>query len=396
MRRLSRIVRYPGILVLIATLLPAPPIRADCPGNLLFNPGFEDGYYKGEEVGTSLSSWIANGWTPWSLVEGQQENREPEYFVVDRRQISDGDYRVHGGNYAQKFFTLYATHTSGFCQRVRVTPGSQVTFSIWVQIATGQGDISSGGHPISDLENPGEYRAFVGIDPYGGLPPAFGAPPPSRIVWSDPIEDYQTRATDEEGHEIDAWVQLSVSAVAQEHYVTVYTKGTQEDPVKHNDSFWDDACLMVQVPPTATPTDTPVPTVTPTPTSTHTATATPTPTETATPAPTATPTATALPPSPTPFRSTETLTPSPTSAPPTATREPSPSSTPMASTATPEGASSMTAPKSPTPNPTMTLSPTAPMPSATRASRKVGFAMAYGGLVGLIVVMIMGLRARKR
>ena len=366
MRRLSRIVRYLVILLLALSFLSPAPVRADCPGNPLFNPGFEEGYYKGEEVGTSLSSWIANGWVPWSLVEGQQENREPEYFVVNREQLSDGDYRVHSGNYAQKFFTLYATHTSGFCQRVRVTPGSRVTFSIWVQIATGQRDISSGSHPISDLEDAGEYRVFAGIDPQGGLPPAFGEPPPSRTVWSDPVVDYETRTTDEKGHKIDAWVQLSVSAVAREQYVTVYTKGKPKHPVKHNDSFWDDACLIMEAPPTATSTDTPLPTATPMPTDTDTPTRIPT--ETMTPT------------------STEAL-PSPTPLPPTKTATLPPSATPF---------SSATASRSPTPGPTLVLPPTAAVQSTMRPSRKAGFAMAYVGLVGLIVVMIIGLRSRGR
>jgi hypothetical protein len=36
------------------------------------------------------------------------------------------------------------------------------------------------------------------------------------------------------------------------------------------------------------------------------------------------------------------------------------------------------------------------VPSTMRPSRKAGFAMAYVGLVGLIVVMIIGLRSRGR
>ncbi len=71
-----------ALLIFALPLLSLSPFvtsaHADCPDNLLSNPGFEEGFYRGEEVGTSLSSWMANGWTPWSLVEGQQENREPK------------------------------------------------------------------------------------------------------------------------------------------------------------------------------------------------------------------------------------------------------------------------------------------------------------------------------
>lgn len=353
-------------------LLFVMPVHADCPGNLLVNPGFEGGYYRGEDVGTSLSSWIANGWTPWSLVEGQQENREPEYFVVDRRQVSDGNYRVRSGNRSQKFFTLYATHTSGFYQRVQVNPGRRVVFSIWVQIATGEEDLTSDGRPISDLENPGEYQVFVGIDPHGGLPPAFGAPPPSHTIWSDPVVDHETRITNEEGHEIDAWVQLSVSAIAQEDYVTVYTKGTQEYAVKHNNSFWDDACLIMATPPTATPTDTPIPTETAIPTNTRTPTLIPT--ETATPIATATEEE-APPP-------TDTPTPSPAPPSPTATPVVAEGETAAASTSTPHL-------DPPTPEPTTP-------PSAASSNGKGISSMIYVALAGLVVVMVVGLWYRKR
>ena len=128
----------------------------------------------------------------------------------------------------------------------------------------------------------------------------FGAPPSANTIWSTPVTEQDTRTTDADGHAIDDWALLTVTTVAAGPYVTVYTRGMPEYAVKHNDSYWDEACLIVSTPPTATPlptntptetpsvTDTPVPTETPLPTETPTATLTPTeaPTATATVAPT--------------------------------------------------------------------------------------------------------------
>ena len=140
-------------LLLLACSLSAARVYADCPGNLLFNPGFEEGSYRSEPLGTSLSSSLGNGWLPWSILGGATYNREVEYKVLDAGALPSR-YHLHAGNSSQKFFTTWGTHTAGFYQRVKVIQGSNVTFSIWVQIYTGQRELRSGGHFISDLEWP--------------------------------------------------------------------------------------------------------------------------------------------------------------------------------------------------------------------------------------------------
>jgi len=284
-------------LILLLSMLPSAAL-ADCPTQYVADPSFEDGKYKGETVGTSLSSWLAVGWLPWAILGDQQINREIEFFVVDGAQLQEGYYRVHSGRYAQKFFSGFSTHHAGFYQRIPVTPGSRVTFTIWAQIATGQESNTSNDLPISDLKNPGNYRVWAGIDPYGDAPAGFGAPPSQNTVWSQPVLDRETRQRDDQGHEYDAWVQLSVSTYAQRDHITVYTKGQPEFPVKNNSSFWDDACLIVEAPPTNTPVPTPIPSETPVPTETPLPTDTPMPTATATETPL--PSATPLPPTDTP------------------------------------------------------------------------------------------------
>ena len=288
----------------------------------------------------------------------------------------------------QQYFTTYATHTAGIYQRVPVTPGQQVTFTIWVQIYTGQKDLTvNNSYPISDLHQPlteatraaywgaGDYYASIGIDPLGNTPASFGAAPPSSVVWSAPVRDKDTRALDSKGLEIDKWVPLTVSTIAQADHVTVYTKGAPVYRVKHNDTFWDEAVLAVQAPATATPqptsrpqpTATPTATVTPTPTLTLTPTVTPTPTDT--PTPTLTPTATNTP--------TPTVTVTPSLAPTIDTSQIALAPSPTGSA----GDASLTA----TPR-------LAPVEEARTTQRVVQFALA--GLIVLVVLWVVTSRRK--
>jgi hypothetical protein len=308
------------LMILILTLFPARAFSQEpCPGNRLANASFEEGSRNTAEMGTRPSSIVATGWNPWSVWGYAPYSQEAEFDVEDITRLGRySTYRVHAGRFSQKFSSSYAVHMAGIYQRVAVPKGSTVTFSIWVQIYTGQEASTSGGELVSDLNHPGNYRVYAGIDPYGREPAGFGAPPPEDMIWSDPVIDRETRRVNEQGLPYDAWVQLKVTAKAAADYITVYTKGQPEFAVAHNVSYWDDACLTVIPPkPTATPTTpvtptqppTPSPTCTPTvpatatPTETPMPTATPVPTETKAPTPTLTliptdtplPTATALP-----------------------------------------------------------------------------------------------------
>lgn len=241
--------RIAGLLWLVAIMLFAPApvfgyralpgaleqpasLQDTCPGNLLANPDFELGARKTENLGTSLSSSVAYDWFPWFIAGDQRFNREPEFKLEDATQ-DPLRWRVHSGWFSQKFFTTWATHTAGIYQRAPVQPGSAVSFSIWFQTYTGEADGWDGKKHHSDPDAPGNYRTSIGIDPYGNTPAGPGAPPPDTVIWSEPVMIY------------DQWTQLSLQAVAQADHVTVYTRGQPEFPVKHNDSFWDAACLTV-------------------------------------------------------------------------------------------------------------------------------------------------------
>jgi len=373
-------------LVASAALLAAPTAYAEPLGNLLANPGFEEGFRKTEDLGTSGSSKVADGWYPWAIRGDESYNREPEFKVLRKSDITDGFYRIYAGEQCQQYYTTYATHTAGIYQRVAVTPGERVTFTIWVQIYTGQRDFRvNSSYPISDIHQPqteatraagwgaGDYYASVGIDPLGNVPTGFGAAPPTSVVWGEAVRDKDTRALDSNGLEIDKWVQLTVSTVAQADHVTVYTKGAPVYRTKHNDTFWDEAALVVEAPATATPR----PTSTPQPTATPTETITPTPTPTLTPTVTPTPTNT-----PTP-----TQTPTPTETPtPTVTVTPSLAPTidlgQIALASSPTGAAGAA---SPTPR-------LAPLDEARSRQRVVQFALA--GLIVLVALWVVTSRRR--
>ena len=256
MRSRSQLLVLVLCLVLLALPLVPQAVRGDCG---LVNPGFEGGF----STRGAGEVEVANGWEAWWQDGPFQEdgyNRRPEYKPEDRYR--HGGRRIRNGNYAQKFFTTFATHNAGLWQRVAVPRNAQVTFSAYVQVWSSQ-------DPNPDaVTSPGNYRVYVGIDPTGGT--NWAAP---TVRWSEPRIEYNT------------WIQLSISARAEADAVTVFLRGQPEFRNRFNDSYWDDACLTV-VPPTPLPTSPPRATNTPT--------ITPTPTQTATPLPTATPVTSSL------------------------------------------------------------------------------------------------------
>ncbi len=224
-------------IVLSASAAPAahaaPAAQAGCAGNLLQNPGFEGASHKTESEGTSLSSAVGNGWSPWFVRGNSTWNREPE-FKVEQTAIGGDSARVHSGANSMKWFTTWGTHTAGVYQKVASRAGTAYTFSIFAQAYSGEGDAFD---PVrrtflSDKDKPGNYEIRVGIDPTGAVP-LMGSAPPATVVWSAPVRT------------VDAWVNLAVSAVAKGGSITVYTHSSMEFPVKHNDSFWDDGCVRV-------------------------------------------------------------------------------------------------------------------------------------------------------
>jgi len=279
----------------LATLPSSSALAQDpCAGNRVANASFEDGSHS-DGNGLPASSVVGNGWSAWSVWGGSSGSRQAEFDVENNQLLGRySAYREHSGHFSQKFSTAWGTHNAGVYQRIAVPKGSTVTFSAWVQIYTGEETQTSNGEQVSDLNHPGNYRAYVGIDPFGDEPGRVGSPPSPRTVWCDPVIDRDTRRFDSQNRPYDAWVQIKVTTKAQADHATVFVRGEPEFGVHNNVSYWDDACLSY-VPPKAEPTATPAATSAPAPTPPPSPTAAPSPTAvppTATPQPTEPPTAT--------------------------------------------------------------------------------------------------------
>ncbi len=282
--------RRPAIITCLIVLIALAPLTASaqdpCAGNRIANASFEEGVHN-DGNGLPASSVVANGWNGWSVWGYSSTSRQAEFDVENITLLGVySTYRVHSGNFSQKFSTAWGTHNAGVYQRVAVPKGSTVTFSTWVQIYTGENtNLISNGQRVSDLDRPGNYRAYVGIDPFGEEPGMVGQPPSQRTVWSTAVVDRDTRQVNAQGYLIDTWVQLKVTVKAEADHVTVFTRGEPEFGVHSNVSYWDDACLTYVAPkpvPTAAPehTNTPKPTTPPTATPLPPASATPTETPT--------------------------------------------------------------------------------------------------------------------
>ena len=257
------------ILLGLALSLAGSPVQAQAPANLLRNPGFEGDYFAWSGI---PEIQVAHDWTPWWVAQTSSDppeiNRRPEYKQANAALYAN---RVHSGSAAQQWFTFHSTHIAGMYQQAcNIQPGTRLQFSIWAQVWS-----SSDDNPYESV-SPGVINLQVGIDPTGNWDPWAGT-----VVWSGQYNFY------------DAWGQLVVEAVAQSDTVTVFMKSAPKYPVKHNDTYWDDAALIVMgdaPPPPATPT--PNPEIVPTDPA---ATATLSPTA-APPTASSTPTATCTPP----------------------------------------------------------------------------------------------------
>jgi LysM repeat protein len=214
--------------------------------NLLQNPSFEGDYYPWFGISEVQ---VAHGWTPWWR---SRTDADPPayYFKPEYKQANGYVYpnRVHNGAAAQQWFTFFASHQAGMYQQVfNVSPGVRYRFTIWAQVWSSVED-----DPNVSVD-PAYPNLRVGIDPSGNWDPWA-----STVIWSGAYAYY------------DSWGQLAVEAVAQNNVITVFMRSEPNFPVKHNDTYWDDAMLAavgqggVPVPPTSPPQNTAAATATPT------------------------------------------------------------------------------------------------------------------------------------
>lgn len=219
--------------------------------NLLTNPGFEGTYTPFEADANRV---VAPGWSAWNAAH---KDSDPGYIVVPqyRDAKTSNVVRIRGGQSAQELFEFYAAFTGGVFQRIPVTPGTKLKFSVYMSVWS-----TSLNNPAKS-EQPSRVILQVGIDPKGGMDGES-----SDVVYSTPKSltggDYDTFTN---------FNPLSVEATAAGNFVTVFTKAAFLDPVQFNHIYLDDAELVVSGLPSPTPTATLPPTVTLPPTNTLTA-----------------------------------------------------------------------------------------------------------------------------
>src|SRR5688500_10006457 len=146
------------LAVVLFGALPASFNKATAQGdNLLANPGFEGTYV---QINGDPSLTVAPNWQPWFLPPPagapSSVNLRPDYQPAPAN-------RVKSGSVAQEYNTFFATHDAGVYQRVPVTPGSQLKFSVFVYVWSS----ATFENPAESI-SPQDVSVQIGIDPAGG------------------------------------------------------------------------------------------------------------------------------------------------------------------------------------------------------------------------------------
>lgn len=112
-----------GLIVaaLLLISIPVAPTRAMLPvqsGNLVKNPGFEEGF---TQRGAGELE-VAVHWDPWWISGSADDNATGYFYRPEYKPESAaifGMRRVHSGGFSQKQFNTYAHHRAGIRQQVR-------------------------------------------------------------------------------------------------------------------------------------------------------------------------------------------------------------------------------------------------------------------------------------
>lgn len=193
------------------------PVVAQDSTNLLQNGGFEGNYVA---IGGDPSLQVAPSWQPWSVPPPQGSdssaiNLRPDYQPAPAN-------RIRSGSAAQEYNTFFATHDGGVFQRVPVSQGAELTFSVFVYVWSS----ATFANPDESAQ-PQDVDVQIGIDPLGGQDGTA-----SSIIWSDAARFY------------DEYRQLSVGATAQATAVTVFIRSTPKGAIGVNNIYVDDASLV--------------------------------------------------------------------------------------------------------------------------------------------------------
>ena len=214
------------VLVLAGRAAPLRAAPAAQAGNLLQNAGFEQPF----------SGGVAGNWQRWNKTTPRSDDEcLVAYHVLPKWNVETAAGFVHGGAASQYVGNNWDPWAGGVYQTVAATPGTTYRFTFF---GRGRGTNESSPAPS---ESALQMNMRAGIDPNGGDSATDG-----DVVWGGA------------GSPHDAWQQFSVEATATGNQITVFTAAdwavTGVNQCRQFlDTWLDDAQLVAQAAPTATP-----------------------------------------------------------------------------------------------------------------------------------------------
>jgi hypothetical protein len=210
-RRMRRLSTF-GVVLLLCLAWPGV-VRAQDPdprpGDVIFYEGFEG--FQG------FDQRVADGWETWSA----PGSHLPEYKQAnpDAGGVRPYPYRVHGGNNAQQYFTVYRAHDAGLVRQISAPPFSTVEVSAWAETWTSDQDDPYHSDAAQNV------RVRIGVDPAGGVNP--DAP---TVAWGTEINP------------LSVWqaVPPVQAQVGESGLLTIFLRSSPMYALKHNDVYWDD------------------------------------------------------------------------------------------------------------------------------------------------------------
>lgn len=187
---------------------------------------FKDGFERWRDANQRLeSTWRAWSRSDCSVVwEGDVRDvcLGPEYKQAN--PVGAYPYRVHSGENAQQYFTLFAAHHAGVLKVFDVPPGATVRVSAWGQAWSSQED------DPRESDRAADVRMRIGVDPGGGTDPTA-----SSVRWGAPANP------------LDVWRELppAETTVGEGGRLTVFLSSNPNYAMKHNDVYWDDVSAVV-------------------------------------------------------------------------------------------------------------------------------------------------------
>jgi hypothetical protein len=184
------------------------------PGDIIFVEGFE-----GFE---NANDRVMDGWQTWYFGNGPEYKQANPEVAPFHRPYPD---RVHSGNNAQQYFSVFRVHDAGLYRRIEVPPYAVVEVTAWGSAWTsGEDDPKH-----SDAAQMMNMR--VGVASEGGSDP-------NAATWGDTFSP------------LDTWQPAPAVRVTagESGIIAVFLRSSPYYPVKHNDVYWDDVTVMLVEP----------------------------------------------------------------------------------------------------------------------------------------------------